>query len=130
MHKEDFFQMRFKSFCIALLAAAFVLCLAGGSDVFGQGRGKGHAGMGRPSNVPPVVNTGRGSMLRKSIYDPSMGSSQPGRHRGWKHKKYTYGYRNYGQYRRTQVGNRRFRYVNRYYWTDGVRHLRRVRVNL
>ena len=31
-----------------------------------------------------------------------------GRHRGWEHKKYTYGYRNYGQYRRMQVGNRRY----------------------
>jgi hypothetical protein len=32
-----------------------------------------------------------------------------------------YGYRNYGQYRRTQVGNRRYRTVRRYYWRDGRR---------
>jgi len=40
----------------------------------------------------------------------------------------TYGYRNYGQYRRTQVGNRRFRTVTRYYWSDGRRRTRLVRV--
>jgi hypothetical protein len=48
-----------------------------------------------------------------------------GKHKGWKN---TYGYRNYGQYRRTQVGNRRFRTVRRYYWNDGVRLSRLVRV--
>ena len=33
----------------------------------------------------------------------------------------TYGYRNYGQYRRTQVGNRRWTTTNRYY-TNGYRY--------
>lgn len=42
--------------------------------------------------------------------------------------RYTYGYRNYGQYRRTQVGNRRYRTVRRYYWNDGVRLSRLVRL--
>ena len=32
-----------------------------------------------------------------------------------------YGYRNYGQYRRTQVGNRRYRTVRRSVWRDGRR---------
>ena len=32
-----------------------------------------------------------------------------------------YGYRNYGQYRRTQVGNRRYRNVRGYVWRDGRR---------
>jgi hypothetical protein len=32
-----------------------------------------------------------------------------------------YGYRNYGQYRRTQVGNRRYRSVRSYVWRDGRR---------
>ena len=41
----------------------------------------------------------------------------------------TYGYRNYGQYRRTQVGNRRFRTVNRSTWVNGNRVVRRVRIN-
>lgn len=37
-------------------------------------------------------------------------------------------YRNYGQYRRTRVGNRRYRVVPRYYWDDGRRYVRYVRV--
>ena len=41
----------------------------------------------------------------------------------------TYGYRNYGQYRRTQVGNRRYRMVTKSYWNNGVRRTRTVRVN-
>ena len=48
-----------------------------------------------------------------------------GRHRGWKN---TYGSRNYGQYRRTQVGNRRYRLVRRSYWDDGRRLTRWVRL--
>jgi hypothetical protein len=39
-----------------------------------------------------------------------------------------YGYRNYGQYRRTQVGNRRFRWVRRPYWRNGVRVYRTMRI--
>ena len=31
-------------------------------------------------------------------------------------------YKNYGQYRRTQVGWRRYRMVPRYYWRDGRRY--------
>jgi hypothetical protein len=48
------------------------------------------------------------------------------RNRG--HRKYTYGYKNYGQYRRTQVGNRRYRLAKRYYWRDGVRLSRMIRI--
>ncbi len=48
-----------------------------------------------------------------------------GRNRGWKN---TFGYRNYGQYRRTQVGNRRYRLVRRSFWDDGFRRYRWVRV--
>ena len=43
-------------------------------------------------------------------------------------KKRYYGYKNYGQYRRTQVGNRRYRYERRYYWRDGSRLSRLIRV--
>jgi hypothetical protein len=39
-----------------------------------------------------------------------------------------YGYRNYGQWRRSQVGNRRYRMVTRYYWDGGRRRARLVRV--
>ena len=52
-----------------------------------------------------------------------------GRRRRWRNRnRETYGYRNYGQYRRTQVGNRRYRMVRRYYWNDGSRLSRWVRV--
>lgn len=43
-------------------------------------------------------------------------------------KKRYWGYKNYGQYRRTQVGNRRYRYERRYYWRDGSRFSRLVRI--
>jgi hypothetical protein len=125
--------MRFESFCITILAAASITCAAAGTDVFGQGRGRGNAGSKATSPYigPPIVNTertiSRTVPQRRGI---TMVSSQPGRHRGWKHKKYTYGYRNYGEYRRTQVGNRRFRTVKRYYCEDGPRRSRLVRVYL
>jgi hypothetical protein len=50
--------------------------------------------------------------------------NQPGKRRNgpW------YGYKNYGQYRRTQVGNRRYRWVSRHYWRNGIRLTRRVRI--
>lgn len=51
-----------------------------------------------------------------------------GRHRYRGRNRITYGYRNYGQYRRTQVGNRRYRMARRYYWRDGIRLSRLVRV--
>ncbi len=54
--------------------------------------------------------------------------SQPGKHNGKSRKKNSYGYRNYGQYRRTQVGNRRYRLVRRYYSNDGIRLSRWVRL--
>ncbi|MEO7659941.1 MAG: hypothetical protein ABIV48_10035 [Pyrinomonadaceae bacterium] len=43
-------------------------------------------------------------------------------------KKNAHGYKNYGQYRRTQVGNRRFRVVRQPYYRNGVRLTRLVRV--
>jgi len=48
----------------------------------------------------------------------------------WRYRRYrnTYGYRNYGQYRRTQVGNRRWRWHRQYYYRDGRRLTRMVRI--
>jgi|GEM_PF-1018165 len=60
--------------------------------------------------------------------------AQRGRGRGWNDQRGRrrngsyYGYRNYGQYRRTQVGNRRYRTVRRIYWRNGIRLTRYVRV--
>ena len=60
---------------------------------------------------------------------------QPGRQRQvWlvkskrKGPKWNHGYKNYGQYRKTQVGNRRFRSVRRPFWVNGVRVYRWVRI--
>jgi hypothetical protein len=61
---------------------------------------------------------------QKRLWQGRQGRGR-GKHKGWKN---TYGYRNYGQYRRTQVGNRRYRMVRRYYWNDGVRLSRLVRI--
>ena len=60
----------------------------------------------------------------------NAGLWQPGKKgKSWNRgRKATYGYRNYGQYRRTQVGNRRYRLAKRYYWQDGSRLSRLVRV--
>ena len=71
---------------------------------------------------------------RYRSYDRSYQMSQywegnHSRQRRWRNRNHSYyGYKNYGQYRRTQVGNRRFRTVNRYYWTNGMRTTRRVRL--
>lgn len=61
--------------------------------------------------------------------------SQPGRQRQvWqgndrrKGPKWNHGYKNYGQYRRTQVGNRRYRLMRRSYWQNGTRITRWIRV--
>lgn len=56
-------------------------------------------------------------------------NSQPGRRR-WRKRSNRrgpyYGYKNYGQYRSAQ--NRRYRTVRRYYWRNGVRRYRYVRI--
>lgn len=53
---------------------------------------------------------------------------QPGRRRFQGRNRITYGYKNYGQYRRTQVGNRRYRLARRYYLRDGIRISRWIRI--
>ena len=66
--------------------------------------------------------------------EAANGSLQKGWDKGHKKRRYKnrnryhYGYKNYGQYRRTQVGNRRYRVVRRYYWRDGIRLSRWVRL--
>ncbi|HKX83457.1 MAG TPA: hypothetical protein VJL58_04480 [Pyrinomonadaceae bacterium] len=52
---------------------------------------------------------------------------QPRRRRWRQNGRWYYGYRNYGQYRRTQVGNRRYRVFPEYYWDNGYRRVRYVR---
>ena len=70
-------------------------------------------------------------MIVGMSFSVDAAASQPGRGkwRGPKGPKRVYfPYKNYGQYRRTQVGNRRYRLVRRYYWSRGIRLSRWVRV--
>jgi len=90
-----------------LTAAAFLIFLPAASNAQGRGHGNG-GGWHNPHNRSDWQWRGR--------------RRYQGRNR------YTYGYKNYGQYRRTQVGNRRFRLVRRPYWRRGVRLTRWVRV--
>ena len=85
--------MRLKAIIIAI--SLFFICSLAASEASAQGR-RGYIG-------PPIVY--------------SQQTRHLGHHRGWVHKKYTYGYRNYGQYRRTQVGNRRFNTYWRPTWS-------------
>lgn len=55
------------------------------------------------------------------------GDRDRNKHGKWR-KKNSYGYRNYGQYRRTQVGNRRYRLVRRNYRQNGMSLTRWVRL--
>ena len=52
---------------------------------------------------------------------------RPGNGQG-KKKWYPRRYKNYGQYRRTQVGNRRYRWERRYYYRGGRRYSRMIRI--
>ena len=98
--------MKKKLLTLALMAAFSLIALPiGGSEAVGQRR----LGWDRDS----------------------YSSYRYGRDRRWNNrgkKKSYYGYKNYGQYRRTQVGNRRYRYERRYFWRDGSRFSRLIRV--
>lgn len=72
---------------------------------------------------------GRGNdSYGERYYSQNRWDNRRGRRRSYNRNRHTYGYRNYGQYRRTQVGNRRYRTVRRYYWNDGVRLSRWTRL--
>lgn len=70
-----------------------------------------------------VLNNGSVPQIRVSIGQPRRRRMRRGGY--WRDGVF---YRNYGQYRRTQVGYRRYRMVPRYYWDDGRRYTRWVRV--
>ena len=75
------------------------------------------------ASASPIVRetsltAGSGAQIRMYV------AEQPGRRRWrragyWNHRRW---YKNYGQYRRTQVGWRRYRMTPRYYWRDGRRY--------
>ena len=76
-------------------------------------------GLWLPANAAPAPSDPQWRRGRTIVYQGNRGRRRNGR---W------YGYKNYGQWRRTQVGNRRYRWVNRYYWRSGRRYTRRIRV--
>ena len=75
------------------------------------------------TNTDRTVTAGSGPQISLRIGQPRRRRSRRGGY--WRNGTY---YRNYGQYRRTRVGNRRYRVVPRYYWDDGRRRTRYVRV--
>ena len=98
---------------LAILTVLVVAVMAVSSTTSAQGK---HGGNGRSNQT---------SHQRDWQTERARGRRAFGR----SHKKYAHGYRNYGQYRRTQVGNRRSHLVRRYYMRDGVRLSRWVRIN-
>jgi len=90
-----------------LVASLFVFMIAGSMNVNAQGKSKGK-------------HWKSGTVVTKTH---RIGTAPT-----WRRKGPYLGYRNYGQYRRTQVGNRRYRLVRRPYWQDGERLTRLVRL--
>lgn len=71
-------------------------------------------------------NSGRTSEIaRETTFEQRKGK---GWNRGKSRKGPYRGYKNYGQYRSSRVGNRRYRWVRRPYYRDGNRYYRSVRV--
>ena len=82
-----------------------------------------------PANAEAVSPYGSDATAPTKKGEPSarQGRGNRGNNRGQR-RVYPRRYRNYGQYRRTQVGNRRFRLVRRPYWRNGRRTWRYVRI--
>jgi len=99
---------RYFTYLVLVFAAIAVFSL---NEAMAQGRswkGVDHGRYGVP------IGSWRGNRGRGEDRDWDNG-----RHRYRGRNRITYGYRNYGQYRRTQVGNRRFRWIRRNHWRNG-----------
>ena len=108
--------MKKKLVILAMVLAAVFFWMPADNSVSAQnGNGRGRQN-GEITKHPPV------------IWQPGKHDDKWRKHEEKWRKKDSHGYRNYGQYRRTQVGNRRYRLVRRYYMNDGVRLSRLVRV--
>lgn len=82
------------------------------------------------SELPVVGNASTNnvkSLVAGSKPQISITFGQPRRRRWYRNGRWYYGYRNYGRYRRIQVGRNRYRMFPEYYWDDGVRRVRWVR---
>ena len=103
--------MNKKSTILAVIAMTFLFGLP--LDGFGYST----------TNRETTFNSGSGTQVVLRVGQPRRRRARRGGY--WRNGRY---YRNYGQFRRTQVGNRRYRMVRRYYWDDGRRYTRWVRV--
>lgn len=102
---------------LALMAAAWVIFLPSPSAAFNSDN-KYNSVTGLPAeNLVLQQRRGRGNRNDR-LWD-NRGKRRNGKY---------YGYKNYGQYRRTQVGNRRYRTVRRPYYRDGRRYYRWIRI--
>lgn len=95
---------------LVLLAAAWVIFLPSQSAAFNSDKNTNTVNGLAGENLVLQQRRGRGNRNGR-LWD-NRGKRRNGR---W------YGYKNYGQYRRTQVGNRRYRMVRRSVWRDGRR---------
>jgi hypothetical protein len=97
---------------LVLLAATWVIFLPAESAAYSSGEKSNSISIIAGENLVLQQGRGRGRGGRYDRYWEQRGRRRNGT---W------YGYRNYGQYRRTQVGNRRYRNVRSYVWRDGRR---------
>jgi hypothetical protein len=93
---------------LVLMAAAWVVFLPSKSAAFNSDNKTNSVSGISAENLILQQRRGRG---KSRVWD----------NRGKRRNGSWYGYRNYGQYRRTQVGNRRYRNERRYVWRDGRR---------
>lgn len=95
---------------LVLFAAAWVIFLPSQSAAFNADNKNNLVSGLAAENLLLQQRRGRG-----------RGNSRVWDNRGRRRNGSWYGYKNYGQYRRTQVGNRRYRNERRYVWRDGRR---------
>lgn len=100
---------------VGMLVVMAVAVAALGSSASAQGK---HGGNGN--------GNGRGNEITHQR-DWRANQTRGNRRFGLSHKKDAHGYRNYGQYRRTQVGNRRWSRTHRHHRRHTIRLTRHIR---
>ncbi len=102
---------------LVLLAAAWVILLPSQSAAFNADNKNNSVNGLSAENLVLQQKRGRGNR-NGGLWD-NRGKRRNGKY---------YGYKNYGQYRRTQVGNRRYRNVRRPYYRNGRTYYRLTRI--
>jgi hypothetical protein len=115
--------MKVKAIILTIFASLLFICSSSAaSQVFGQGKSqvnhpRGYIGppIARDPRVPPIAQDD--NRFSRRLPQQSTRSYTYRQHR-YPQTAWYHGYRNYGQYRRTQVGNRRNRTFYRPSWAD------------